>query len=293
MIEDNYVPRMKNMKKRGWLRDRPSVFDYHMGSESIYPMLTTVLKDNKTVPEVDLRSFFNNVKIEDQGDVGSCTGNACASLIEGFAYKTFGKYTDVSRMFLYWAARWIGGLFPGDNGAELRNVMGGLVLFGAPPEEFWPYELKRVDMKPTAECFAFANNFKAVKYYRIDTPKKEKTAILNDIKLHLTNNLPLMFGFTCYASLDQATGGKIPYPGKNDKMDGGHAIVACGFHDKMKIVNPLDKSTTTGAILVRNSWGDWGENGYGWLPYEYVLSGLASDFWVLIQNSWVDTDIFI
>lgn len=26
--------------------------------------------------------------------------------------------------------------------------------------------------------------------------------------------------------------------------------------------------------------------GYGYLPYEYVLKGLASDFWVLISEDW-------
>lgn len=27
-------------------------------------------------------------------------------------------------------------------------------------------------------------------------------------------------------------------------------------------------------------------------PYEYVLAGLASDWWVLIENEWVDTGEF-
>jgi C1A family cysteine protease len=32
--------------------------------------------------------------------------------------------------------------------------------------------------------------------------------------------------------------------------------------------------------------------GYGWLPYEYVMKGLAADWWSLMKQEWVDTGVF-
>jgi C1A family cysteine protease len=183
----------------------------------------------------------------------------------------------------------------GDTGAFLRSTMGAMALFGVPPEEYWPYVIADYEKEPPAFCYAFAQSYQALSYYRLDPPGTTKTALLNHIKTNIAGGLPSMFGFTVYASYTQGNStGKIPYPTSNEKIVGGHAVVAVGYDDNMKIKNTNTGATETkGAMLIRNSWGTtWGDNGYGWLPYDYVLKGLAIDWWSMLKAGWIDTGAF-
>ena len=42
--------------------------------------------------------------------------------------------------------------------------------------------------------------------------------------------------------------------------------------------------------VTRNLMKAKGDN--GWLPYEYLLAGLAEDFWSVLKKEWVDTGAF-
>ena len=45
-----------------------------------------------------------------------------------------------------------------------------LVLFGTPPEKFWPYIIANFEKEPTAFCYAYAQSYQAISYFRLDPP---------------------------------------------------------------------------------------------------------------------------
>jgi len=242
---------------------------------------------------VDLREWCS--PIEDQRMLGSCTAQAGAGVIEYYERKSFGRHVDASRLFLYKVTRNLMKM-KGDTGAYLRTTIGAMVLFGVPPEEYWAYtdDANKFDAEPPAFCYAFAQNYKTIKYYRHDPPSATRREVLDRVKTYLAAGHPSMFGFTVYSSIEQAAeDGRIPFPSAKERIEGGHAVAAVGYDEEMTIENKSGGGKTKGALLIRNSWGrGWGESGYGWLPYDYVLKGLAEDFWSVIKKEWVDTGAF-
>ncbi|HPN33469.1 MAG TPA: C1 family peptidase [bacterium] len=280
----------------GWLPDYPDFRDYSLDHAVVKPLLKKIqppLQNKKPLPaKVDLRQWCSAV--EDQGSLGSCTAQAGAGLVEYFIKRSFDKEEEVSRLFLYKATRNLMHQ-SGDTGAFIRTTMGALVLFGVPPEEYWPYQIAEFDKEPPAFCYAFAQNYQTISYYRFDSPNLAKKTLLQNIKAGLVSGLPAMFGFTVFNSISQAEkNGDIPFPAVDEKIIGGHAVVAVGYDDKRKIVHPNRRGEkSTGALLIRNSWGKtWGEEGYGWLPYAYVLNGLAVDWWSILKQEWIETGKF-
>jgi C1A family cysteine protease len=187
----------------------------------------------------------------------------------------------------------------GDTGAWLRNTMGALVACGVPTENYWPYNVPDFDIDPPPFVYAVADNFEALRYFCHDplTMNISRPAVLASVKKYVAAGVPSMFGFWGYASFDYGDEpGNIPLPTSSELGSDpgwGHAIVVVGYDDAKKITNTMDNKSTKGALLIRNSWGTgWGKAGYGWMPYDYLLKGVAMDFWSLLSMNWVDSDQF-
>ena len=83
-----------------------------------------------------------------------------------------------------------------------------------------------------------------------------------------------MFGFTVYESFESdavAQTGNMPMPNSAEQVIGGHAVLAVGYDNEDRV------------FIVRNSWGEgWGDAGYFYMPYAYLLDdNLADDLWTI------------
>ncbi|MFN7942408.1 MAG: C1 family peptidase [Thermoanaerobaculia bacterium] len=304
-------PKTRRLPGTGWREDPPDPRDRTPEHEKIRELLArrglgARLRRRKRLPaRVDLRPWCPPVRF--QGGFATCAAHVVAALLEYYEKRAFGKTVDASRLFLHK----VGTTFLGERGnvgVYIRQTMGVLRLIGVPPERYWPYPDPgtiakprtadpRLDAEPTAFCYAIADDFRAVSYYRLDSSveRTDGAAVLERLRRHLAQGLPVAFGVPIFESFRQTwKTGRIPFPQPGEKEIAKHAFVAVGYDDRLEIRNRARGArATTGAVLLQNSWSEqWGEKGYGWLPYDLVSNGAARDFWTLLRAEWVDTGRF-
>ncbi len=294
------IPEVGQIVGTGWLPSLPDLRDFTDEEPKIAEMVEKLGlpkgEELEASPEkVDLRDWCSPV--ENQKTLGSCTAHAAVGIVEYFQRRAFGKHLEGSHLFVYKATRNLMQV-TGDTGAWLRNTMGALRLCGVPEEKYWPYTDAKpaFDEEPPSFVYAVADNYEALKYFCHDPLGASVTgsAVLASVKKYLVAGVPSMFGFWGFPSFGSCdVKGGIPYPCPGEQAQWGHAIVAVGYDDAMEITNTECNETTTGALLIRNSWGTtWGDQGYGWLPYAYVVNKLALDFWSLLSIAWVGSEQF-
>lgn len=240
----------------GWVRDLPDHRDYAFAAVQRLPKALP--------PVIDLRPGCSPV--EDQGNLGSCTANALVGALEFLELKDGLPLTDLSRLFVYYNERVVEHTVQSDSGAQLRDGIKSLAKLGVCSEGKWPYRISRFKAKPTPACYTEALQHRIVEYQSLRS--------LADMRACLADGYPFVFGFSVYESLESeqvARTGRVSMPRKNERLLGGHAVLAVGYNDRQK------------RFIVRNSWGTgWGLQGYFTMPYGYLADPqLASDFWVV------------
>ena len=239
--------------KYHWVRDQVDSRDF------AYQLTST-----PSVSSVDLRQYCS--PIEDQGNLGSCTGNAVAGAIE-LLDKRGGRTLDVSRLFIYYYERLLEGTVNYDSGAYIRDGIRATNKYGAPLESLWPYNINKFKTVPTQAAITDGAKRKVMLY--------ERAADFNACIDALNNGFPVIIGFDVYSSFETtavARTGMMPYPNTSkESLLGGHAVLIVGYNN------------ATQRFIVRNSWGtNWGDKGYFYMPYQVIQNTrMSSDFWVI------------
>jgi len=253
---------MRQIRRYGWRPDLPDFRDFKF--------LQRLGPTTKLPAAVDLTKHMPG--IYDQGDTGSCTGNAIAAAIEFCLRKQRLSEYVPSRLFIYYNERLLEGTTSEDAGAEIRDGIKSVAAQGVCSESpqptgvaTWPFNINLLKVKPPPECYASALKNIVKTYSRVDQT-------LAGLRGCLAAGLPFVFGFTVYDAFESqavASSGALNLPTAHESVVGGHAVLAVGYDD------------STRRFIVRNSWGrGWGQHGYFTMPYDYVLNpDLADDFW--------------
>jgi hypothetical protein len=235
--------------------------------------------------KVDLRPLMTPV--EDQGALQSCTANAIAGAYEYLVKKHTNADVDISRLFIYYNARWRNGEQHEDSGSVIQYGMESLRSFGACSEATWPYVQDAVLEKPVKPSYVEAERFKVLDMQQVGVQ-------LDHWKQCLAEGYPIVFGCALFESFDDCNKNKgvVPMPDPEDVArgeHGRHAMLCVGYSDVDQV------------FVVRNSWGkDWGDKGYCYMPYNYLMSEKLNggDCWMLRgadnlprpDQTWVDDD---
>jgi C1A family cysteine protease len=242
----------------GWKRDCPDIRDKFL----IFPRENLEALPRKK----DLRPK-EHFPIYDQGSLGSCTANAIGAAFHFEQLRQGLRGFTPCRLFIYYNERAMEGSIKSDSGASLRDGISCLHKIGVCNEVLWAYNESKFTERPPEACYTEAAKNQAREYARVNQS-------LENLKACINEGFPFVFGFMVYSSFSScyvSMTGRMSMPSKSESISGGHAVQACGYDDEEEV------------FIVRNSWGSsWGDNGYFYMPYEYICNPqLCSDFWAI------------
>lgn len=217
------------------------------------------LAKTKPAKNVSLQEHFP--KVYDQNGLSTSVAQAIASVIEYEQVRKGLKHIKVSKLYIH-----LLGL------GKIRKTLRLLDKYGVISEKLFPYD----SMTPYPDVRNLSDYDKhyvgKIKY------KKVPGGDIEIVKMCLSEGVPIIFSFDIYNSFDKRTlwdnDGVMPIPQKGERYLGTQAGVIVGYSRKKR------------AVIVRNSWGgDWKNEGYFFLPYNYLVSRSCGSMWTIdIEN---------
>jgi len=195
----------------------------------------------------DLRKYINY--LPSQENVGCCASSATLVALETML-SVNRQSVHFSRLFPYYNARKMQDRL-GQAGTGLKDVLDSIKQYGVCLNQFWPFSPHRVNKEPTLLAYQNAEQYRVLKYTPIEP---------DDFNSSIDKLVPVIIGLqigrkfkAMEKTLDKQT--YMPINSTNNRYSHGHAVTIVGYN-------------STGWI-ISNSFGlNWGDHGYGLLPYE-------------------------
>jgi C1A family cysteine protease len=247
------LPKLKAKQK--YFLDRRVKFRNPMSQQKTFPAYSSIKK------------YCG--EIYDQGEVGSCTANAFAMAYQVQTNIKNGNPILLSRLYYYYFERLAEGNAQTDSGGDEVDGLKVAQTKGVCLETSWPYDPTKVETCPSQSCIDEAVNYKITSFSVFQLHSN----LFNNIKQSIIDKKPVLIAIGVYQSFESdevEKTGVVPMPDpvnfedSNDPKDpfvGGHEVLIVGYTDSKHMFTCV------------NSWGEsWGDNGYFYLPYDYVIN---------------------
>ncbi|HZZ77182.1 MAG TPA: C1 family peptidase [Gemmataceae bacterium] len=209
----------------------------------------------------------------DQGALGTCGPNSAAECIAYDQRAESLAVNGAARLFVYYTTRALMGTLNEDSGVDNRTMLKALNQSGFAGEQLYPYsdDPRTFKLKPPQAVYDAAKPNRIINYAAV----QQAEAVM---KGTIASGLPFIFGFDVFNGMLSdavAQTGIVPMPGPGETPVGGHDVTFVGYDDAKRLYK------------FRNHWMNspdvpWGDNGYGYMPYDYAHNpNLSSDFWVI------------
>ena len=98
----------------------------------------------------------------------------------------------------------------------MTSAIEALEEFGTCLESIWPYDISKVNSRPSDRAFHEAKNHTITEALQVQID-------LNEMKSCLAQGFPFAFGLHLFKSFDKASmGGAVPIPNASDRMRSSH-----------------------------------------------------------------------
>lgn len=190
------------------------------------------LPESKRPLNIDLRAWDHPP--QNQGQEGSCTAFATVAVLENVLAQKGKRYKLSEWNFWY--------------------------SYKMPSLKFAINTIKRREYRGI-----IADDVNGGGKYRVKVPdgyEPKYLSSVSDFVVALSNRKPFVIGIPVTKALEEPgpSGWIKPYV---TESYGGHALAVVGYHIDLK-------TRSNSYFILRNSWGsDWGDQGYGYLPFDF------------------------